>query len=259
LRIWCGALYIVAIGLGIAGCAEGRNAADRGAGDVLVFAASDLQAAFAEVEARYEAATGQGLTIVFGSTGNLATQIAHGAPADLFFAANESFLDGLEAAGRIADDTRIVYAMGRLAIIWRPTLEPPPDVGALARPEFGTIAIGNPEHAPYGIAGREALRAAGVWDQVLRRLVYGENIAQTLQFVLTGNADAGLVALGLVLGPDPIPHVVVPETAHTPLRQAAAVVRDSPRALAARGFLDFVMMAEGQEILRRYGFDPPVP
>jgi molybdate transport system substrate-binding protein len=107
------------------------------------------------------------------------------------------------------------------------------------------------------MAAREALQRAGVWEQVVPRLVFGENIAQTYQFVRTGNADAGVVALGLVLGPDPWPHVVVPDTEHSPLRQAAAVLRASTRPDHALAFLDFVSGPEGQEILGRYGFDPP--
>ncbi len=245
--------------LGLAGCGdEGRAAAGDGE-DILVFAAADLQAAFGEVEQRFESETNQGVTIVFGSTGNMASQIANGAPADLFFAANESFLDRLGAEGRIDSESRRIYAMGRLAIVWRPEVREPGSVVDLRDSAFGTIAIANPEHAPYGIAGREALRAAGVWDQVEPRLVLGENIAQTLQFVRTGNADAGIVALGLVLGPNARSHVVISESAHSPLRQAAAVIAGSPRAAGATRFLEFVTGPAGQEILARFGFDPPPP
>jgi molybdate transport system substrate-binding protein len=245
------------------GCGGGREPEPARAGGeatpVLVFAASDLQAAFSEIEAEFEAATGERLTVVFGSTGNLAAQITSGAPADVFFAANERFLDGLSAAGRIEEESRRVYALGRLALVWRAETEGPGSVGDLARPAFRTIAIANPEHAPYGMAAREALRTAGVWEAVNPRLVYGENIAQALQFVQSGNADAGVVALGLVLGPRYRPHRVVPDTEHAPLRQAAAVVRGSPRADAARRLLGFVTAPEGRAILARYGFDPPIP
>jgi len=244
------------LALGLAGCGAGPGT---GGGDdaLLILAASDLHAAFAEIETRYEAATGQPLTILFGSTGNIAMQIANGAPADLFFAANESFLDRLADADRIDSETRVVYAYGRLAIVWDPARDEPREVADLADAAFTTIAIGNPEHAPYGVAAGEALRSAGVWERVRPRLVYGENVAHALHFVRTGNADAGIIALGLVLGPAPLPHRVVPASAHAPLRQAAAVIRDSPRAPAARQFLDYVTGPKGQEILHRYGFDPP--
>jgi molybdate transport system substrate-binding protein len=222
-----------------------------------LFAASDLQAAFAELVPRYESSASVRVRVSFGSTGNLTTQIENGAPVDLFFAAGESYLDRLAGAGLIEPATRRVYARGRLALVWDSAAPPPAGIADLARPEYRTLAIANPEHAPYGMAARQALQAAGVWDRVQKRLVLGENIAQTYQFVLTGNADAGLVALGLVVGGKPRAHLLVPDSLHAPLRQAAAVLKSSPRAAAARSFLDYVMSADGQEILRRYGFERP--
>jgi molybdate transport system substrate-binding protein len=248
--------------LGLAAC--GGEAAGSGAGrgaepadTLLVDAASDLQAAFAELVPRYEAASGVRVQVAFGSTGNLTTQIENGAPADLFFAASESYLDRLAAAGLIDPGTRRVYARGRLALVWDSTVHAPASVAELARPEYRTVAIANPEHAPYGMAAREALQAAGAWDRVRRRLVLGENISQTYQFVRTGNAEAGIVALSLVVGGEPRAHLLIPDSLHAPLLQAAVVLKASRHAAAARAFLDFVVGAEGQALLRRYGFERP--
>lgn len=239
----------------LAACGDRTADAEKSA--VLVLAAADLQGALGEIAAQFEEETGQTVRLVFGSTGNLTTQIENGAPADLFFAANESFMDRLAAAGLVEDGTRRIYALGRLALVARSGTVPPPDLGSLASPRFGTIAIANPEHAPYGTAAREALRRAGVWSRVQPRLVLGENVAQTYQFVRTGNADAGIVALALVEGSADAEHVLIPDSLHAPLRQAAGAIRGSPRAPAARRFLDFVTGSEGQAILRRYGFVPP--
>lgn len=224
-----------------------------------MFAAADLQAALPEVAERYARTARRRPDFAFGSTGNLAAQIENGAPADLFFAADESFLERLAAAGLLEEGSRRVYAVGRLALVWRSSAPPPSSIADLAGPAYRAIALANPEHAPYGVAAAEALRAAGVWEVVEPRVISGENVAQALQFVSTGNADAGLVALGLVLGRDPLPHVLVPDTLHGPLRQAAAIVAGSRRRDEARRFLDFARGPEGREILRRYGFASPDP
>jgi molybdate transport system substrate-binding protein len=240
----------------------GERPAERGAaGDppLLVLAASDLQMAFEEIVPRFRAATGERVETVLGSTGNLAAQIRHGAPADLFFAANEAFLDNLVDAGRIVPESRRLYAVGRLALVTAPSRDPPAGVAALADPRYRVVAIANPEHAPYGTAAREALRSAGVWEAVRPRLVLGENVAQTYQFARTANADAAIVALSLVAGlpGGAVPHAVVPADLHRPLRQAAGIVVGSRRPEAGRRFLDFVLSEEGRTILARHGFEDP--
>jgi molybdate transport system substrate-binding protein len=224
---------------------------------VLVYAAADLEAAFRDLVPRYEQRGGGRVALVLGSTGNLTAQIEQGAPADAFFAANERFIDRLGAGGLIEEGSRRVYARGRIALVWGAGAPVPADPRDLARPEYRSIAIANPEHAPYGVAAREALQALGIWDRLRPRLVYGENIAQALQFVASRNAEAGIVALGLVTGPRARPHLLIDAGLHAPLRQAAGVIRGSPRADRALRFLEYVMSDEGQAILREYGFEEP--
>jgi molybdate transport system substrate-binding protein len=223
---------------------------------LLVLAASDLVHALPEIVEEFQARTGTGVDLVLGSSGNLATQIENGAPADLYFSANRHFLDRLEGRGRLVPGTRRDYAVGRLALIAAPGTAPPAGLAELAGREFQVIALANPEHAPYGMAAREALQAQGLWDGLASRLVYAENIAQATQFVRTGNADAGIVALGVILGERNWDYRLIPDHLHAPLLQAAAVIQGSRHEVTARRLLEFVLAAEGQTILARYGFEP---
>jgi molybdate transport system substrate-binding protein len=226
---------------------------------ILVLGASDLVAAFEELVPAFETRTGVRVDRVLGSSGNLAAQIRHGAPADVFLSADEAFVDDLIRAGRIDPASRSFYAVGRVVVAVPPGRAPPADLSALSEPTWETVAIANPDHAPYGRAGREALQSAGVWDALAPRLILGENIAHTLQFVETGNADAGIVALSLVMDAHgrSVPYRLLDRALHAPLRQAGGRVLESAHPEAAQHFLDFVMSPEGREILSRYGFEPP--
>ncbi len=248
------------------GSAEGRaggvgeeSARSTAEGSLLVLAASDLRVAFEEVGAAFEQRSGTGVRFAFGSSGNLAAQIRHGAPADLFFSADEGFLDPLVESGRIDPASRHLYAVGRLALVAPPGAVPPRSPEALAESKYELVAIANPEHAPYGAMARKALRAAKVWEEVSGRLVLGEDVAQTYQLVRTGNADAGIVALPLILGaPGPErPYTIIDDRLHPPLRQAAGVLSSSSRPDAAHAFLDFVLSEDGGAILLRHGFESP--
>jgi molybdate transport system substrate-binding protein len=241
----------------------GRGDAPRGgrgeAGErpLLVLAASDLQLALPEIAHAFEARTGIPVDLVLGSTGNLTTQIENGAPADVFLAADLSFVDRLERGGLVAEGSRRVYAVGRLALVWRAGAPAPADVAALASAAYRTVAIANPEHAPYGRAARQALETSEAWTAVRPRLVVGENVAQAMQFVRTGNADAGLVALGVAIGQREVPYRVVDAALHAPLRQGGAVIMESRRPADAAAFLEEVAGPAGQRVLGRYGFEAP--
>ena len=197
------------------------------------------------------------MTFNFGSTGQLAQQIERGAPVDLFLAANVAFVEGLERQGLIVPDTKAPYARGRL-ILWTPAdsslrLQRLED---LAQPNVQRIAIANPTHAPYGVAAREALQAAGLWETVQARLVLGENILQTLQYTVTGNVDVALVALSL--SQQHAGHwELVPEALHRPLVQALAVIKSTRYDAQARQFAAYINGPQGRSMLQRYGFLPP--
>src|SRR2546427_483046 len=219
-----------------------------------VFAAADLVFAFKEIVPRFEKALGVRVTLVLGSTGQLAQQIEHGGPADVFFAADQAFVDRLVAERVLLGETRALYAQGRIvlatarAIGWKLT-----ELRDLTGPNVRHVAIANPAHAPYGKAAEEALRKAGVWDAVRPKLVYGENIRHTLQFLQTGAAEAGIVASSVANVPE-IDWVPIDPRLHAPLNQATAVVRRSPRPELGLAFIQFVNGPDGRPIMKRYGF-----
>lgn len=249
---------LVAIGLPVAGAALPRASAGAASAPTLtVFGASDLAFAFEAIVPRFERATGARVTLVLGSTGNLAKQIENGAPADVFFAANVGFVDALVAASAVRPESRTLYARGRIVLATaRGSGLRLSSLTELRRPEVKRIAIANPEHAPYGQAAREALESAGLWDDVRSRLVYGENIRHTLQYLQSGAVDAAIVALSIadVPGIDSVP---IDASLHRPIDQAAAVATRSRQPDLALAFIRFVTGPEGRPIMERYGFVPP--
>jgi molybdate transport system substrate-binding protein len=244
-------LIVLALALGVARAAPAQPAAVPA---LVVYAASDLDMAFREIKPLFEKATGARVTLVIGSTGNLAKQIGHGAPADVFFAANESFVDDLRAAGAVIPQTRALYAQGRIVLaVPKKSVIAVRELGDLLRPEVRRVAIANPAHAPYGRAAQEALERAGVWERIKPKLVYGENIRHALQFVETGAVEAGIVALSIADAPG-IAHAPIDPALYAPLNQVAAVVKRSPHPDLGVAFIQFVNGAEGRPILKRYGF-----
>jgi molybdate transport system substrate-binding protein len=222
---------------------------------VRVAAAADLTLAFEELGRDFERQTGRRVVFSFGSTGLLAKQLREGAPFDVFAAANVSFVDEVIAAGACDEGTKIPYARGRIAV-WtkRGALAPPAALADLAGVRFRRIAIANPEHAPYGQAARQALEHAGIWSTVEARLVLGENVRQTFQFAQTGNVDAAVVALALVVGDRQNPWFLVDDGMHRPIDQALAVCTRGANRKGGESFAGFVSSEAGRTVMRRYGF-----
>ena len=218
--------------------------------------ASNFAGAVALLVERFEAQRGHHVSVSLGSTGKQYAQIIHGAPFDLFLAADVERPKRLEDVGHAIKDTRMTYAIGEL-IIWAPGRERLDLPSALTSPAIGRIAIANPRLAPYGRAAREALESLGLWDDVRPRLVRGENIAQAFQFVYSGNADVGLVA-----GAQLVAHASaasgsrwpVPPGLHRPIEQQAVLLRDSR---AGRAFLDFLRSDDGRTVIRKAGYRVP--
>jgi molybdate transport system substrate-binding protein len=224
---------------------------------LLVAAASDLQPAFTELGALYEQETGRAVTFTFGSSGQLSQQIVNGAPFEVFAAANEGFVDDVLEAGRGEAATRQEYALGRIVVWTRADSGPEATLAQLVQPRFRRIAIANPEHAPYGVAAKQALESSGIYAQVQRRLVYGENVSDTLRLASSGNADVAIVALSLATVQDGGRFTEVPAAAHAPLRQSLVVTAERDRVEAGRAFTELVVSGRGRAVLRRYGFAPP--
>jgi molybdate transport system substrate-binding protein len=223
---------------------------------LLVSAASNLILAFEEVGARYEEETGTQVTFNFAASGQLAQQIEQGAPVDVFVSANREYVEDLAAKGHVLPDSVQSYARGRLTLWTRAdsslSLK---TVNDLLKPEVRRVAIANPEHAPYGVAARQALQTAGVWDTVQHKLVPGENVRQALQYAETGNVDAAIVPLSLSITSQGS-WTLIPEDLHMPIDQALGVVADSPRRARAQDFADFIAGPQGQAILQEFGFMP---
>ena len=230
--------------------------------DTLTIAtAADLQPVMTEIAARFEKQSGATVKRSFGSSGNFFAQIQSGAPYDLFFSADVDYPRRLQAAGLIEPGSLYPYATGKIAL-WTPdrsAIDVNKGLSVLTSDSVKTIAIANPAHAPYGRAAEAALKSAGLWDSVASKLVMGENIAQTAQFVQSSNADVGIVALSLVLAPamkEQGKYFIVPQNLYPPLQQAAVILKNSEHKNLARNFLQFVKSSEISSLLRQYGFSP---
>jgi molybdate transport system substrate-binding protein len=232
--------------------------------EITVAAAADMTAVLPELVAHYTKQTGQTVKLSFGSSGNLTNQIRNGAPFDVFFSADEEYPKQLVADKLAVGDSLYRYAVGRL-VLWIPK-ESPLDlqklgIQALLDPSIKKLSIANPQHAPYGRAAEAALKHFGIYDQVAAKLVLGENVAQAAQFVESGNAQAGLIALSHALAPamkDKGRYWTVPLDSYPTLNQAAVVLLQSKSPAAARKFLEFVRSPEATSLLKEYGFSLPV-
>jgi molybdate transport system substrate-binding protein len=230
--------------------------------EVRVAAAADLQFAMSDLARQYEQQSGNKVNATYGSSGNFFSQLQSGAPFDVFFSADIDYPRQLEATGLAEPGTLYEYAVGRIAI-WMPP-DSSVDVAkqgwaALLDASVQKIAIANPEHAPYGRAAVAALRKAGVYERVAAKLVYGENISQAAQFVQSGNAQAGIVALSLATSPamKDGKRWEISADMHQPIQQAAVVLKSAKNKEAAQAFLTFVKSDAGRATLVKYGFSFP--
>jgi molybdate transport system substrate-binding protein len=241
--------------LTLGGCT--RTAPERPVPKTLrVAAASDLSMVFTELGPRFTGKSGIPVVFTFGSTGLLAHQIRNGAPFDVFAAANVSFVDNVIAAGSCEADSKALYARGRIVLLPYANIDLA-TLGDLRDPRFHRIAIANPGHAPYGLAAKQALEASGLWSAVEPRLVYGENISQALQFVESGNAEAGFVALSLIRGAAKERMVLIDESLHAPINQALAVCLHGQQTEGGRAFAAFLATPESRQTMADYGFRLP--
>jgi molybdate transport system substrate-binding protein len=227
---------------------------------VLVAAAADLRYAMDALVASYkEAHPGSDVQVVYGSSGNFYEQIRSGAPFDLFFSADRNYPDQLAAQGKVIGAVTD-YGIGRL-VLWSLHLDPTiQGIRTLEDPTVSRIAIANPDHAPYGKRAVESLHYYGIYDKVSPKLVFGENIAQTAQFAMSGSADAGIIALALALSP-PMQQTggkywVIPDDSHGRLEQGYVLLPHARGNGDALDFQAFIRSATAQSILNRFGFNP---
>ena len=234
------------------------------AAEISIAAASDLKFALDELVTEFHTnQTAVRVKVTYGSSGNFFAQLQNKAPFDLYFSADIAYPKKLAEAGLALDTNVFLYAVGRI-VVWAPK-QSPLDVRKLGTqsvvaPAAKKIAIANPQHAPYGAAAVAAMKSLKVYDQAAPKLVYGENIAQTAQFVQSGGADVGIIALSLAIAPqmrNAGNYWEVPLDAYPRMEQGGIILNWTRDAKAARAFRDFVLGEHGREVLKRYGFFLP--
>lgn len=239
-------------------------AATAGAQTLTIAAASDLQSVFPALADQFHRETGHPVSPVFGSSGNFLTQIQNGAPFDLFFSADIDYPRQLEAGRLAVAGSLYEYAAGRIVLWTRKDsgIDLARGLAVLDDPRVKKIAIANPEHAPYGRAAVAALQHEGIYDRVKSKLVLGENISQAAQFVQSGNAEVGIIALSLTLSPEAKSIGVsrdIPANVYPPIDQAVVILSSSRNIEVARQFVAFLKKPDVVRLLQSYGFSLPAP
>ena len=230
---------------------------------IRIAAAADLNVALEALLERFRASHDVEVTVSYGSSGTFYAQLLNQAPFDMFFSADLEYPRQLAARGLTVPQSEFSYAIGRL-VVWTPASSPldveQRGLRALADAGVVHVAIANPEHAPYGRAAVAALRAAGLFVQVQPKLVYGESVAQALQFADSGAADAGIIALSLALTPslkDRARWMEIPIDTYPRMVQGGTILKWAADVEAARSLRAFAIGADGRAILKRYGFFLP--
>ena len=239
----------VVLGVMMCGVASVASAAE-----VKAAVAANFTATMKELAAKFEAKTGDKVTLSFGSSGKLYTQIVNGAPYDVFLSADTARPEQLEQEGGAVKGSRFTYAMGRLAL-WSAQPELVDAEGTVLNSEkFERLAIANPKTAPYGAAAVEVLQGLGLYEKIEPRIVQGDNIAQTYQFVATGNAQLGFVALAQVKAKPSGSWWQIPQDYYTPIRQDAVLLKSAADNKAARALLDYLRSPEAKQIIEQSGY-----
>ena len=230
--------------------------------DLTVAAAADLRPALDEIAIQFKANSRIGLRISYGSSGNFYQQLQNGAPFDVFLSANVDYPKKLQAAGLVAPNSYYEFARGSIVLLLLSSsrLNLQDGLRVLLSSEIKKVAIGDPSHAPYGQAAVAALKKEGLYDQVAPKLVTGENISQAATFVLSGAADAGIVAKSLALAPaarEKTSFMPVPDGDYPPIQQAVVIMIASKNRSAAMKFESFMKGADAKKLLKQYGFEVP--
>ena len=228
---------------------------------VTVAVASNFADTASELAREFEASTRHEVQLIRGSSGKLFAQIVNGAPVDVFMSADVELPRQIGLRGLAESDSHFTYAFGEL-VIWSrdPTFAGKDCMQSLSSNEARRIAIANPLHAPYGVAAKQYLEGMGLWQDLESRLVYGENIAQTLQFVATGNANIGFVAQSQLKSgrlPEASCMTTVSELAHSPIEQAAIRLSRANNNKAALAFVSFLSNEAAAATIRRNGYRLP--
>jgi molybdate transport system substrate-binding protein len=225
---------------------------------VSIAAASDLKFALDSIILVYQKQhPSEKIQVTYGSSGKFYEQIQYNAPFDLYFSADVSYPNKLKEEGLTISEVK-TYGIGRI-VIWSKKINPNVEkMNSLLNPKLNKIAIANPDHAPYGEKAKESMQYYKIYDQVKNKLVYGENISQTAQFVQLGAADIGIVALSLALSPTMKKaggnYYVIPEKSHKPLEQGYVILKHAEKNPNALKFYNFIASPKAIAILTHFGF-----
>jgi molybdate transport system substrate-binding protein len=238
------------------------------AATVLVAVAANFSKPTTEIAAEFEKATGHSAKLSFGSSGKFVSQLENGAPFEVLLSADEKGPQKLEQAGLAVPGSHFTYALGKL-VLWSATPGYVDDQGKiLATGGFKHLALADPKLAPYGAAAMDVLKGLNLQEKLQPLFVLGENIAQTYQFISTGNAELGFVALSQVIGFDKAHHEknghcatgscwIIPADRYAPIRQSAVLMTQGAENPAARALLDYLKSAPALAIIEKYGYGLP--
>jgi molybdate transport system substrate-binding protein len=273
------ALWIAVLFAAVPGCSKKKNddapresaksteATEGGGGEeakpaestpMRIAGAANLVKVMEEIVPRFEKQSGVEVDFIPGSSGKLAAQLEEGAPFDLFMSANVKFVDDATASGECLPDSKKVYARGHL-VMWskeRAKDEPPAKLDGLADTKYETIALAQPDQAPYGAAAKASLEKLGAWKKIEKRLIYGSSLEETIKLVESDNAEVGLLALSQVIKQKG-KYIEVPDDLHDPLDQALAVCKNGKQQAMAGKFIEFLGTPEIQELMKSYGYTTP--
>jgi molybdate transport system substrate-binding protein len=223
------------------------------AGQTQVAVAANFTAPAKEIAALFKAKTGDEALLSFGASGTFYTQIAQGAPFQVFLSADADRPKAAVDGGFAVADTRFTYAIGTL-VLWSKSLDVTKGDEVLKANAFAKLSIANPKAAPYGAAALEAMKALGVYDAIEPKIVQGESIAQAFQFIDTGNAELGFVALSQLSGVTAGSRWLPPQSLYSPIRQDAVLLKTDADDDASKAFIAFLKGPEARAIIARYGY-----
>jgi molybdate transport system substrate-binding protein len=224
------------------------------AAQTYIAVAANFTEAAQEIAAAFKARTGHDVLLSFGASGQLFTQITQGAPFQVFLSADEDRPKQAVDNQLALPDSRFTYAIGKL-VLWSKNSGLTASEAALQGANFSKLAIANPTSAPYGAAAIEALKKLGLYDRLQSKIVEGSNIAQTYQFIDTGNAEIGFIALSQLARSNNGSRWVVPQALYTPIRQDAVLLKSGATNPAARDFMAFLREPEARAIIEKYGYE----
>lgn len=232
------------------------------AATTLVAVAADFTKPMTEIAAEFQKVTGHEAKLSFGSSGKAFAQIQSGAPFEVYLSASEKYPVELEKAGLVVPGSRFVYAIGKL-VLWSATPGYVDDKGEILKTgNFKHIALADPTHAPYGVVAEQVMTSVGVLDKLRPLFVMGENISQTFQFVTTGNAELGFVALAQVIDLQTGKigsgsGWLIPDELHGPFNQTAVLLQTGAENPAALALMDFLKSPTARAVIKKYGFGSP--